>query len=159
MHQKGEHMDNFTVIAEIGCSHAGSLKRAKKLAKLAKLSGANVVKTQKRNPKESVKKELWNQPHPNQMYAYGNTYLKHRENLELSINDHIELKKYCDDIDIIYSTSVWDMTSTKEIVALNPKLIKIPSACNDRRDIMTYLFNNYQGEIHISTGMLTIDER
>jgi N-acetylneuraminate synthase len=152
-------MNDFTVIAEIGCSHGGSLERAKKLAKLAKLSGAHIVKTQKRNPKESVKKELWDQPHPNKMYAYGDTYLEHRENLELSINDHIELKEYCESIDIIYSTSIWDVTSTREIVALNPKLIKIPSACNDRTDIMKYLFNNYNGEIHISTGMLTTDER
>ena len=76
-------MDNFTVIAEIGCSMGGVLKRAKKLAKLAKISGAHVLKTQKRNPKESVKKELWYKPHPNQIYAYGDTYLEHRENLEL----------------------------------------------------------------------------
>ena len=152
-------MNDFTVIAEIGCSHGGSLERAKKLAKLAKLSGANIVKTQKRNPRESVKKELWDQPHPNQMYAYGKTYLEHRENLELSINDHIELKEYCESIDIKYSTSVWDMTSTREIVNLNPKLIKIPSACNDNRTMMKYLFDNYNGEIHISTGMLTANER
>jgi N-acetylneuraminate synthase len=152
-------MDSFTVIAEIGCSHGGSLERAKKLAKLAKLSGAHVVKTQKRNPKESVKKELWDQPHPNKMYAYGDTYLEHRENLELSINDHIELKKYCESIDIVYSTSIWDMTSAREIVALNPKLIKIPSACNRNKELAYYLFDNYNGEIHISTGMLSKDER
>ena len=45
-------MDNFTVIAEIGGTHIGSLDRAKKLAKLAKICGANVLKTQKRNPRE-----------------------------------------------------------------------------------------------------------
>jgi N-acetylneuraminate synthase len=152
-------MDNFTVIAEIGCSHGGSLERAKHLAKLAKLAGAHVVKTQKRNPKESTKKELWDQPHPNKMFAYGNTYLEHRENLELPIDQHAELKQYCEKIDIIYSTSVWDMTSAKEVVQLNPKLIKIPSACNHRKDMLTYLFDNYDGEIHISTGMLSKHER
>ena len=156
---KEKIMNNFTVIAEIGCTHIGSLDRAKKLAKLAKIAGADVVKTQKRNPKESVKKELWDQPHPNQMYAYGDTYLKHRENLELSINDHIKLKEYCESIDIKYSTSVWDMTSAREIVALNPKLIKIPSACNRNKELICYLFDNYSGEIHISTGMLTKQER
>lgn len=152
-------MDNFTVIAEIGCSHGGSLERAKTLAKLAKLSGAHVVKTQKRNPKESTKKELWDQPHPNKIYAYGDTYLQHRENLELTIKQHIELKKYCEDINIDYSTSVWDMTSTKEVVSLNPKFIKIPSACNHRNDMIDYLLKQYKGQIHISTGMLNEDER
>jgi N-acetylneuraminate synthase len=152
-------MNNFTVIAEIGCTHIGSLDRAKKLAKLAKISGADVVKTQKRNPKESTNPELWNIPHPNEMYSYGKTYLEHRENVELPIEDHYKLKKYCNNIDIIYSTSIWDMTSAREIVRLNPKIIKIPSACNDRTDIMKYLFSNYDGEIHISTGMLTAKER
>lgn len=152
-------MDSFTVIAEIGCSHGGSLERAKKLARLAKLSGAHIVKTQKRNPRESVKKELWDQPHPNKMYAYGDTYLEHRENLELSINDHIKLKEYCESIDIEYSTSVWDMTSAREIVALNPKMIKIPSACNNDKKLRRFLIKEYKGQIHISLGMLNVVER
>ena len=152
-------MNSFTIIAEIGCSHGGSLERAKELAKLAKLCGADVLKTQKRNPKKSVKKELWDKPHPNEMYAYGDTYLEHRENLELSINDHIELKEYCESIDIEYSTSVWDMTSAKEIVALNPKFIKIPSACNTNKELFNFLINEYKGKIHISTGMIDKKER
>ena len=51
-------MNNFTVIAEIGCTHIGSLERAKELAKLAKICNADVIKTQKRNPKESTNKKL-----------------------------------------------------------------------------------------------------
>ena len=51
-------MNDFTVIAEIGCTHIGQLDRAKELAKLAKICGADVVKTQKRNPKESTNKDL-----------------------------------------------------------------------------------------------------
>jgi N-acetylneuraminate synthase len=152
-------MNNFKVIAEIGCTHVGNLDRAKKLARLAKLCGADVVKTQKRNPKESTNKDLWDKPHPNEMYAYGKTYLEHRENVELPIEDHYRLKEYCDDIGIEYSTSVWDMTSTKEIVELNPKLIKIPSACNNDKTILKYLLTNYDGQVHVSLGMLNRLER
>jgi sialic acid synthase len=152
-------MNDFKTIAEIGCSHIGNIERAKNLAKLAKLCGADIIKTQKRNPKESTNKELWDKPHPNQMYSYGKTYLEHRENVELPIEDHYKLKKYCEEIGIDYSTSVWDMTSTKEIVDLNPKLIKIPSACNNNKEMMLYLFDHYEGEVHISTGMLDKQER
>ena len=152
-------MSDFKTIAEIGCTHIGSLERAKKLAKLAKICGADILKTQKRNPKESVKKELWEQPHPNQMYSYGKTYLEHRENIELSIEDHYLLKQYCEEIDIEYSTSVWDKTSTLEIIDLNPKTIKIPSACNNNEEIFNLLINNYSGQIHISNGMLNKTER
>ncbi len=152
-------MKDFTVIAEIGGTHIGSLSRAKKLAKLAKLAGADVLKTQKRNPKECVRKELWNQPHPNEMFSYGRTYLDHRNNLELSIEQHAELKGYCNSIDIGYSTSVWDMTSAKEVIKLDPEFIKIPSACNNDENILDLLINNYNGEIHISTGMTNEVER
>ena len=152
-------MINPIVIAEIGGVHIGNLERAKMLARLAKLANANILKTQKRNPYESVPKELWDKPHPNPYVSYGKTYLEHRINLELSIGQHAELKKYCEEIDIEYSTSIWDLTSAKEIIGLKPKKIKIPSACNMNFTLMNYLFNNYDGEVHVSLGMTTKDER
>jgi N-acetylneuraminate synthase len=68
------------------------------------------------------------------------------------------LKAYCEEIGIIYSTSVWDLTSAKEITSLNPKFIKIPSACNNNDEMLIWLCKNYKGEIHISTGMTTKEE-
>jgi len=142
-----------TVIAELGCVHAGKMDRAKMLIGLAAKCGADVVKFQKRNPKECVPKEWWDKPHPNLAFAYGETYLKHRINLELSQDQHADLKKCCEDNGVIYSTSVWDMTSAKEIIALNPSFIKIPSACNNNRELIDYIYENYKGEVHISLGM------
>jgi len=147
-------------IAEIGCTHIGSLDRAKELARLAKLSGADYVKLQKRNPEESTNKDLWDKPHPNQMYSYGDTYLEHRKNVELPIGDHVRLSDYCKEIGIGYATSVWDMTSAKEVVEqINPDFIKIPSACNQNDELFDYLVNSYSGKIHISMGMLDAVER
>ena len=148
-----------TIIAEIGGTHIGKIERAKKLIKLAKEAGADVVKLQKRNPYESVAKEWWDKPHPNKIFSYGDTYLEHRLNLELSQDQHAELKKYCEKIGIVYSTSVWDETSTKEIVELQPDFIKIPSACNHRYDLIDYIYDNSQCGIHISTGMTNHAER
>ncbi|MFW6129809.1 MAG: N-acetylneuraminate synthase family protein, partial [Atribacterota bacterium] len=95
------------IIAEIGCTHVGKMDRAKKLIDLAINSGANYVKLQKRCPYESTPKHWWNKPHPNQKFAYGQTYIEHRKNLELNIDQHIKLKKYCESNGIGYSTSVW----------------------------------------------------
>jgi len=152
-------MKNFNVIAEIGCTHIGSLDRAKELAKLAKLSGADILKTQKRNPEESTPKEWWNKPHPNSMFSYGETYLDHRKNVELDADQHASLKEYCEDIGLEYSSSVWDMTSAKQIAALGPKLIKIPSACNCNWELLNFLLEEYDGIVHISTGMIVYNER
>ena len=147
------------VIAEIGCTHVGKMDRAKKLIKMAASCGVSIVKLQKRNPKESVPKEWWDKPHPNQSFAYGKTYLEHRINIELSIENHAELQRYCNDLGVKYGCSVWDMTSLKEIIDLNPSMIKIPSPCNHRYDMIDYLYNNYRGYVHISLGMTTQNER
>lgn len=146
------------VIAEIGCNHMGDFNIAKELIKLAKECGADVAKFQKRNNVELLSEEQYNTPHPVPYNSYGSTYGAHREALEFDLNQHKELKAYAESIGIIYSTSVWDVTSAKEIVTLNPSLIKVPSACNHKMDMLAVLRDEYAGEVHISTGMTTSDE-
>lgn len=151
-------MNPAIVVAEIGCIHLGSFDRAKELIRLAKICDADYVKFQKRNPEESVPEYLKNKLHPNQDFAYGDTYLEHRENLEFTIDEHLDLFNYCNIIGIKYSCSVWDMTSAKEIISLKPDYIKIPSACNNNKNMIKFLLDNYEGDIHISTGMTSEKE-
>ncbi|WP_431122452.1 N-acetylneuraminate synthase family protein [Flagellimonas flava] len=147
------------IIAEIGCNHKGDMKIAKELIYMAKIFGnADAVKFQKRNNKELLTEEQYNEPHPNPVNSYGNTYGEHREFLEFDVEQHKELMAYCNEVGITYSTSVWDTTSAKEIASLNPEFIKIPSACNNHYEMLGWLCDNYQGELHISTGMTTKDE-
>jgi len=147
------------IIAEIGCNHKGDMKIAKELINMAKIFGnANAVKFQKRNNKELLTEAQYNAPHPNPINSYGDTYGAHREFLEFDVDQHQELKDYCEEVGITYSTSVWETTSAKEIAGLNPDFIKIPSACNNNFEMLGWLCDNYNGEIHISTGMTTKDE-
>lgn len=153
------HKEKPIVIAEIGGNHKGDLQVAKQMIFMAKtFCDADIVKFQKRTNKELLTPEEYNAPHPNPNNSYGETYGEHREFLEFTAEQHAELKKYCEEIGIEYSTSVWDLTAAKEITALNPKMIKIPSACNLRFDILEYLCKNFKGEIHISFGMTTKEE-
>lgn len=147
------------VIAEIGCNHKGEMSIAKQLIETAATyCKADVVKFQKRCPKELLTAEEYNAPHPHPENSYGATYGEHREFLELSLDQHKQLKDWCDEYKIEYSTSVWDMTSAKEITSMNPGLIKIPSACNLNKPMLQYLCDNFGGEIHLSFGMTTRDE-
>ena len=82
----------------------------------------------------------------------------HREYLEFTVEQHAQLKKWCEDAGIIYSTSVWDLTSAKEIAGLKPQFIKIPSACNTHFEMLQWLCDNYEGEIQLSFGMTTQQE-
>lgn len=155
-------MNNYTtpyVIAEIGCNHKGNLEIAKEMIKVAKIfCKVDAVKFQKRNNKELLTTEQYNAPHPNPMNSYGETYGLHREFLEFNLSEHTALKDYCEELEITYSSSVWDLSSAKEIASLQPKFIKIPSACNNNYKMLEWLCDNYNGEIHISTGMTTKDE-
>lgn len=147
------------IVAELSCVHLGSMDRAKELISLAKICGADYAKFQKRNPIESVPLDVQNKPHPNTYFSYGNTYLEHRNKLEFNIEQHAELKKYCENIGIGYSCSVWDKTSVKEISSLKPDFIKVPSACNSNFELLDLLFSEFDGNIHISFGMLSADEK
>jgi len=146
------------VIAEIGCNHMGQLDIAKELIDLAKEAGANYVKFQKRNNKELLSEEQYNIPHPVAENSYGNTYGMHREYLEFNLAQNKELKKYCDSIGIIYSTSVWDVTSAKEMITFQPEFLKVPSACNNNFKMLKVLRDEFEGQVQLSIGMTTKNE-
>lgn len=146
------------IISEIGCNHMGQFEIALELIKLSKECGADYAKFQKRTPRELLTPEQYDTPHPVPYNAYGDTYGAHREFLEFNKEQHTELKKYADSIGIKYTTSVWDITSAREIIEINPDFIKVPSACNNHWDMMKLLRDEYTGDVHISTGMTTLDE-
>jgi len=147
------------VVAEIGCNHMGNFEIAKELIKLAKDTGVGYVKFQKRDNDwwRSIRPE-WDKPHPNPLNSYGDTYYEHRVALEFSFEQHNELKKYCEELGIVYSTSVWDVNSAKGIIKLNPEFIKVPSACNTNFEMLKVLRDEYNGQVQLSVGMTTREE-
>ena len=152
-------MNQPKIIAEIGCNHKGDMNIAKEMIMTAATyCKVDCVKFQKRCNKELLTPEEYNAPHPHPENSYGETYGAHREFLEFTLEQHKQLQEWCNEFGIEYSTSVWDLTSAKEITTLQPKLIKIPSAINLNKPVLEYLCNNFGGEIHLSFGMTTKDE-
>ena len=146
------------IVAEIGCNHMGLINIAKELIDLAKESGAGCVKFQKRNNKELLTKEQYNTAHPVMSNSYGKTYGEHREFLEFDVAQNKELKVYCDSIGIIYSTSVWDVTSAKEMITLETEFLKVPSACNNNYEMLKVLRDEFKGQVQLSIGMTSRKE-
>lgn len=142
------------LIAEIGCNHKGNLSVAKDMIRIAYLSGADYVKFQKRNNKYLLK-EKYDIPHPVPENAYGNTYGKHRDFLEFSISQHIDLWKFCKKIGIKYAISVWEKKSALDLIKSRIKLdyLKVPSACNMDFELLEVLAEKFKKKIHISLGM------
>ncbi len=147
------------IIAEVGCNHKGDMDIAKEMISVAaRICKADVIKLQKRNNRELLSPEQYDAPHANPANSYGPTYGAHREALELTVDQHAELIEYGRSENVEVATSVWDLTSAREITRLKPSLIKIPSATNLHWDLQDYLCQNFTGEIHVSTGMTTKDE-
>ena len=146
------------VVAEIGCNHMGSMEKAIELIDLAKNAGVKYVKFQKRSNKELLTDDQYNSPHPNPKNSYGKTYGEHREFLEFNLDQVKTLKEYCEKTGLVFTTSVWDVTSTRQIISLEPEFIKVPSATNNNYEILKLLRDEYLGNVQISTGMTSKNE-
>lgn len=152
-------MNETTTIAEIGCNHLGEMETAVEMIRIAsQFCKVDAVKFQKRCVRELLTEEEYSAKHPNEMHSYGKTYGEHREYLEFTVEQHKTLKRECEDWNLIYSSSVWDQTSAREIASLDPEFIKIPSASNTNFEVLDYLCKEYSGDIHISLGMTTHEE-
>lgn len=144
------------VVAEIGCNHKGEMSIAKELILTAAVyCKADYVKFQKRNNRELLPPEQYDAPHPNPANSYGPTYGAHREFLEFSTEQHRELMTFCADNNIGYSTSVWDVSSAREMASLEPEFLKVPSASNLHWEMLSVLTDEYGGGIQLSLGMTT----
>lgn len=143
------------VVLEIGCNHKGNISIAEDLIREAALAGVQAVKFQKRNIFECLTEEERNAPHPDPKNSYGRTYGEHRAFLEFDIGVHKHLKEFSESLGLIYSASVFDVTSAREVASLKPTYIKVASAQNNNVGMLKWLLDNYDGEIQVSLGMTT----
>ena len=144
------------IVAEVGCNHKGDLQIAKESIRIAaNFCKVDYVKFQKRSNSELLSEAAFNEPHPNPANSYGASYGAHREHLEFTVDQHRELMAFCDQMGVGYSTSTWDVTSARQMVALNPDYLKVPSASNLHWEMLSVLCGEFGGGIHLSLGMTT----
>ena len=147
-------MSHTSIIAEIGINHNGSLDRCKELIMLAKVSGCDFAKIQKRNPDvcvpEHQKSKLRQTP-------WGEMkYIDYKHKVEFSEEEIKELCEFSKMIGIKFFASVWDLDSVK-VMAKYTNHAKLGSAsindlelCKATREAFDFLI--------ISTGMSTEEE-
>ena len=138
-----------TFIAEIGINHNGNLKNAFQLIKMAKLSGVDIVKFQKRTIDVVYTKEFLSQSRES---PWGKTQRDQKEGLEFTKKEYDEIDKYCKDIKIKWMASAWDNESLEFLDKYNCKDAKVASAMITN---LNFLENLAKRKRHtfISTGM------
>lgn len=138
------------VIAEIGHNHMGDVEICKQLFLEAKKCGCDAVKLQKRNNRAIFTKALYNSPYDN-IHSYGPTYGEHREALEFNFLQYQELKRYCDEIGILFFATAFDEESAGFLLALDVPAFKIASGDLTNTPLIKYIAQLKKPMI-ISTG-------
>jgi N-acetylneuraminate synthase/sialic acid synthase len=148
--------DDKYLIAEIGHNHQGNLKKALQLVKLAKDSGADAVKFQKRNNKTLFTKDFYNKPYDNPN-SFGRTYGQHREKLELNKKQFKEIFEYSQYLKIDCFVTPFDKESVDFMDDFDINIFKIASADLNNHDLVHYISLRKKTVI-LSTGGATIEQ-
>ena len=144
------------IIGEVGQNHNGEIEIAKKLIEMAAVAGVDAVKFCKRNLRYELTQEAYDAPYDNPN-AFGTTYGKHREFLELSPKQHAEIRKHCRKNKIIYFSSVCDPVSADQMEELKVPVYKIASRDLTNLPLLDHVARKNKPMI-LSTGMSSLPE-
>lgn len=117
------------VIAEIGNNHNGSLALARQLVDAAQEAGADCVKFQLRNRAALYRRKADGSRAEDLGVEYIQDLL---DKVELSLDEHRELRAYCAQKGIAYLCTPWDEPSVDALADFDVAALKIASAdlCN-----------------------------
>lgn len=150
-------MSRTLIIAEAGVNHNGDINLAKQLCLAAKESGADVVKFQTWKTDKIITRKVEQADYQKENTAVEQSQYDMLKELELSYDDFREIKKYCDDIGIVFASTADEEESLDFLIDLGIPFIKIGSG-----DIGNIPYLRYIGKkklpIIMSTGMSTIDD-
>jgi N-acetylneuraminate synthase len=141
------------IIAEIGINHNGNLGIAKKLMDMAKISGCDAVKFQKRTIEKVYTKELLDSPRES---PFGKTQREQKEALEFNFEQYKEIDTYAKKIGIEWFASAWDIDSQFFLRKFDLKYNKIASAMIVDKNFLKTVAEEKK-HTFISTGMATME--
>lgn len=145
------------IIAEAGVNHNGDINLAKKLVDVAVEAGVDAVKFQTFNAKRLVCKSA-----PKAEYQIANTGTDEKQQemldkLQLTEEEFGELKDYCDNKNVMFLSTPFDVESFQFLKSIGMKTVKIPSG-----EITNYPLLREIGksklEVVLSTGMCELAE-
>ena len=142
------------LIGEIGINHNGSLDIAKNLISIAKNSGWDAVKFQKRTVEIVYTPEELSKPREN---PFGETNGDLKRGLEFNHDQYKKIDEFCKEMDIAWFASCWDEPSVDFIEQFPVPCYKIASASLTDDNLLRH--TRAKGKpIMLSTGMSTYEE-
>ncbi len=120
-------MDNVFIIAEAGVNHNGDIRLAKKLVDISVAAGADAVKFQTFMADEIATEHACKADYQKITTDENESYLEMLRRLELSEQQHVLLKDYCNNNNIMFMSSPFDLASIDLLNRIGLQIFKIPS--------------------------------
>ncbi|MDD3477241.1 MAG: N-acetylneuraminate synthase family protein [Sulfurimonas sp.] len=136
--------NDIYLIAEIGGNHEGDFEYAKKLTKLAAQSGADAVKFQIYTGDSLVNPK------------YDPDRNKHFKKFQLTQEQYVELAELCQELDITFMASVWDVDAFGYIDKYMP-IYKVGSGDMTAYNLIKKMVHTGK-PIILSSGLATFEE-
>ena len=150
-------MNKVFIIAEAGVNHNGDINLAKKLIDKAVEAGTDAVKFQTFKTENLVSKNAKKAEYQIKNTGDNESQYEMIKKLELSSEDFIELKKYCEEKEVMFLSTPFDNESIEFLDNLGLEIFKIPSG---EITNLPYLrkIGNLKKKVILSTGMADLGE-
>ncbi|MGM7693064.1 N-acetylneuraminate synthase family protein [Staphylococcus saprophyticus] len=142
------------IIGEIGINHNGNMGLAKDMIKMAKESGCDAVKFQKRTIDKVYSFEELEKKRES---IFGDTNRDLKKGLEFNKEEYKVLMEYCKELKIDFFASPWDCQSIDFLEDLGIIGYKVASAKLTDTELLKKI-KNTKKPIILSTGMSSWDE-
>lgn len=150
-------MDRVLIIAEAGVNHNGDIELAKKLIDVASEAGVDYVKFQTFIASKNISAAAPKAAYQDVNYGEQDSQLEMVRKYELSKEAHIELWNYCEQKNVKFLSTAFDLESIDLLEELNIPLYKIPSG---EITSLPYLkkIAGLNKPVIVSTGMASLAE-
>ena len=145
------------IIAEAGVNHNGSIDLACQLIDVASQAGANAIKFQTFKAENLVLRDTQKADYQKQSKILDESQFEMIKKLELGVEDHKKLIKYCKKKGIVFLSSPFDNESIELLNKLKLEIFKIPSG---EINNLPYLrcIGALNKKLILSTGMSTLKD-
>ena len=151
---------NVKVIAEAGVNHNGNIDIAHKLIEESKKAGANAVKFQTFSADEIATTDAEKAEYQIDKDR-KETQHEMLSRLELSEDEHKDLKRHCEKVDIEFMSTAFGKKELDMLINCGVKTIKIASGEITNKPLLEYMANvaaTHKLEVLLSTGMSSIND-
>jgi len=140
------------IIAECGINHDGDVDKALDMIDIAKVAGADYIKFQTFKADELCTPDSTTSRYIHQVLGEGEDFRGLLKRLELDYGEFMGIKSYCDNVDIGFMSTAFDVESLKDLIEIGIDTIKIASG--DITDVLVLDKAKKSGlPIILSTGL------